>query len=35
MVNYYYKLSAISTNHEEYVTETIICASSGVKALLK
>ena len=35
MVNYYYKLSDIEKNHEEYVTQTHIAASRGVKALLK
>ena len=35
MVNYYYKLSDIEKNHEEYVTKTRIVASRGVKALLK
>jgi len=35
MVNYYYKLSEIEKNHEEYVTKTHIVASRGVKALLK
>jgi len=35
MVNYYYKLSEIEKNHEEYVTRTHIVASRGVKALLK
>ena len=35
MVNYYYKLSDIEKNHEEYVTKTHIVASRGVKALLK
>jgi len=35
MVNYYYKISDIEKNHEEYVTKTRIVASRGVKALLK
>ena len=35
MVNYYYELSDIEKNHEEYVTKTNIVASRGVKALLK
>ena len=35
MVNYYYKLSDIEKNHEEYVTKTHIVASRSVKALLK
>jgi malonyl-CoA decarboxylase len=35
MVNYYYKLSDIEKNHEEYVTRTHIVANRGVKALLK
>lgn len=35
MVNYYYELSDIEKNHEEYVTRTNIIASRGVKALLK
>ena len=35
MVNYYYKLSDIEKNHEEYVTKTHIAASRGVKNLLK
>ena len=35
MVNYYYKLSDIEKNHEEYVTKTHIVSSRGVKALLK
>jgi malonyl-CoA decarboxylase len=35
MVNYYYKLSDIEKNHEEYVTKTHIVASRGVKSLLK
>jgi malonyl-CoA decarboxylase len=35
MVNYYYKLSDIEKNHEEYVTKTHIVASRGVRALLK
>jgi malonyl-CoA decarboxylase len=35
MVNYYYKLSDIEKNHEEYVARTHIVASRGVKSLLK
>lgn len=35
MVNYYYKLSEIDGNHEEYVTEGSVIATRGVKALLK
>ncbi len=35
MVNYYYKLSEIEKNHEEYVARTHIVASRSVKALLK
>jgi len=35
MVNYYYKLSDIEKNHEEYVTQTHIVANRSVKALLK
>lgn len=35
MVNYYYKLSDIEKNHEEYVTKTHIIASRSVRALLK
>lgn len=35
MVNYYYKLSDIEKNHEEYVTKTHIVASRSVRALLK
>jgi malonyl-CoA decarboxylase len=35
MVNYYYKLSEIEKNHEEYVTMTHIVASRSVKVLLK
>jgi malonyl-CoA decarboxylase len=35
MVNYYYELSDIEKNHEEYVTKTHIAASRGVKSLLK
>ena len=35
MVNYYYKLSDIEKNHEEYVTKTQIVASRGVKSLHK
>ncbi len=35
MVNYYYELSDIEKNHEEYETKTHIVASRGVKSLLK
>jgi malonyl-CoA decarboxylase len=35
MVNYYYKLSEIENNHEEYVTRTKIAASRSVRGLLK
>lgn len=35
MVNYYYQLTDIDKNHEEYVTKSQIIASRGVKALLK
>jgi malonyl-CoA decarboxylase len=35
MVNYYYELSVIEKNHEEYVTKAQIVASRGVKSLLK
>ena len=35
MVNYYYKLSDIEKNHEEYVTKSHIVASRSVKSLLK
>ena len=35
MVNYYYQLSDIEKNHEEYVTRSHIVASRGVKSLLK
>jgi malonyl-CoA decarboxylase len=35
MVNYYYELSDIEKNHEEYVTKDHIAASRGVKSLLK
>ena len=35
MVNYYYELSDIEKNHEEYVTKTNIVASRSVKALLR
>ena len=35
MVNYYYQLSDIEKNHEEYVTKSHIVASRGVKSLLK
>lgn len=35
MVNYYYKLSDIDKNHEEYVTMGHIIASRSVKSLLK
>jgi malonyl-CoA decarboxylase len=35
MVNYYYELSDIEKNHEEYVTKGHIVASRGVKSLLK
>jgi malonyl-CoA decarboxylase len=35
MVNYYYQLSDIEKNHEEYVTKGHIVASRGVKSLLK
>ncbi|MBW2472736.1 MAG: malonyl-CoA decarboxylase [Deltaproteobacteria bacterium] len=35
MVNYYYELSDIEKNHEEYVTKSHIVASRGVKSLLK
>jgi len=35
MVNYYYKLSEIEKNHEEYVTQTHIVASRSVKNFLK
>ena len=35
MVNYYYKLSKIEDNHEEYVTQSKIAASRSVHALLK
>jgi malonyl-CoA decarboxylase len=35
MVNYYYELSNIEKNHEEYVTKAQIVASRRVKALLK
>jgi malonyl-CoA decarboxylase len=35
MVNYYYELSDIEKNHEEYVTRSHIVASRSVKSLLK
>jgi malonyl-CoA decarboxylase len=35
MVNYYYELSDIEKNHEEYVTKAHIVASRGVRSLLK
>ena len=35
MVNYYYKLTKIEHNHEEYVTKSKIAASRSVHALLK
>ncbi|MFC1844432.1 malonyl-CoA decarboxylase domain-containing protein [Thermodesulfobacteriota bacterium] len=35
MVNYYYKISDIEKNHEEYVTKTHIAANRGVNNLLK
>ena len=35
MVNYYYELSDIEKNHEEYVTKTNIVISRPVKSLLK
>ena len=35
MVNYYYKLSKIEDNHEEYVTKSKIAASRSVHGLLK
>jgi malonyl-CoA decarboxylase len=35
MVNYYYELSDIEKNHEEYVTKSHFVASRGVKSLLK
>ncbi|MDX1775526.1 MAG: malonyl-CoA decarboxylase [Desulfobulbales bacterium] len=35
MVNYYYELSDIEKNHEEYVTKAQIVAGRGVKSLLK
>jgi len=35
MVNYYYELSDIEKNHEEYVTKARIVASRNVKSLLK
>jgi len=35
MVNYYYELSDIERNHEEYVTKANIVASRSVKSLLK
>jgi malonyl-CoA decarboxylase len=35
MVNYYYELSDIEKNHEEYVTKANIVASRNVKSLLK
>ena len=35
MVNYYYELSDIEKNHEEYVTRGHVIASRSVKALLK
>jgi hypothetical protein len=35
MVNYFYKLSEIDNNHEEYVTKTNIVASRSVKGLFK
>jgi malonyl-CoA decarboxylase len=35
MVNYYYELSVIEKNHEEYVTKSHIVASRAVKSLLK
>jgi len=35
MVNYYYELSDIEKNHEEYVTKGHVIASRSVKALLK
>ena len=35
MVNYYYELSDIEKNHEEYVTKSHIVASRAVKSLLK
>ncbi len=34
MVNYYYKLSDIDKNHEEYATKNIINVSKKVKSLL-
>jgi len=35
MVNYYYKLSQIAKNHEDYTTKTKIAASKDVKSLLR
>ncbi len=35
MVNYYYELSDIEKNHEEYVTKGHVVASRSVKSLLK
>ena len=35
MVNYYYELSDIEKNHEEYVTKGHVIASRNVKTLLK
>jgi len=35
MVNYYYKLSEIENNHEQYATKTKIAASRSVNGLLK
>jgi malonyl-CoA decarboxylase len=35
MANYYYELSDIERNHEEYVTKGHVIASRGVKALLQ
>lgn len=35
MVNYYYELSDIEKNHEEYVTKARIVASRSVKSMLK
>lgn len=35
MVNYYYKLSEIEKNHEQYITESIIHASRDVKKWIK
>ena len=35
MVNYYYNLTDIEKNHEEYVTRGVVIASRSVRALLK